>query len=78
MNFKLLEAGIFLHLSGNKRIIIRTRNEVNNGSILYDDKGMKFGKVVELFGPVKEPYISAIPLTNNLPKSAGKKIYIKN
>jgi len=74
----LFEAGIFLHLSGNQRIIIRTKKEIKSGTILYDDKGVKFAKVAELFGPVKRPYISAIPLTNDLPKSAGQKIYVRN
>src|SRR5574341_1272146 len=36
----------------------------------------KIAKVTELIGPVAKPYASAIPLTNNVKKYIGKKIFL--
>jgi RNA-binding protein len=35
----------------------------------------KIAKVTELIGPVSSPFASAIPLTNNLRKISGKKVF---
>jgi RNA-binding protein len=41
-----------------------------------DDSGRKIAKVSEMIGPVDAPYASATPLTNNIQKYVGKKIFV--
>lgn len=43
--------------------------------MLCDEKGQKIAKITELIGPVREPYASAIPLTNNIKKYIGKQVF---
>ncbi|MFQ6134216.1 MAG: H/ACA ribonucleoprotein complex subunit GAR1 [Nitrososphaerales archaeon] len=71
----MLEAGTSLHLASSGRLILRAKADLKPGTILYDDKGRKVAKAVEIFGPVKTPYISAIPLTDRVKKSLGRKVY---
>lgn len=39
-------------------MIVRLSREVKTGAFVFDDKGKKLGKVVELIGPVRAPYAS--------------------
>jgi len=49
---------------------------VRDGQLLVDDAGRKIAKVSEMIGPVDAPYASATPLTNNIEKYVGKKIFM--
>jgi len=41
-----------------------------------DYSGRKIAKVSEMIGPVDAPYASATPLTNDIQKYVGKKIFM--
>ncbi len=71
----MLEAGISLHLAGSGRLILRAKEDLKPGTILYDDKGRKVAKTIEIIGPVKSPYISATPLTDRVKRTFGHKVY---
>ena len=57
-----------MHLAGSGRVIIQLSKELVEGQILTDAKGTRVAKVMELIGPVRRPFASASPLTNNLKK----------
>lgn len=45
------------------------------GEILCDETGTKVAKVMELIGPIKRPFASATPLTNNIKRYIGKSVF---
>lgn len=69
------EVGEILHLANSGRVIVRLTKTIDEGQILCDEKSDKVAKVTELIGPVAKPYASAIPLTNNIKKYTGKKVF---
>ncbi len=69
------EVGEIMHLAKSGRVIVQLTKLVEEGQILCDNKSVKVAKVMELIGPVSKPYASAIPLTNNIKKFTGKKIF---
>jgi len=71
----LQEVGEIMHLANSGRVIVQLTKLVEEGQILCDEKSTKVAKVMELIGPVSKPYASAIPLTNNVKKFTGKKIF---
>jgi len=64
-----------MHLASSGRVIVQLTKLVDEGQILCDEKSGKVAKVMELIGPVKKPYASAAPLTNNIKKFTGKKVF---
>ena len=64
-----------MHLAKSGRVIVQLTKLVDEGQILCDEKSTKIAKVMELIGPVKKPYASAAPLTNNIKKFTGKKVF---
>lgn len=68
--------GEVLHLASSGRVIIRLTKALRDGQLLVDDAGRKIAKVSEMIGPVDAPYASAAPLTNNIKKYVGKKVFM--
>jgi RNA-binding protein len=68
------EIGEVLHKAKSGRLIIKLGTRVEPGSVLLDVKGRKAAKVVELIGPVVNPYASAIPASDREGKD-GQKLY---
>lgn len=64
-----------MHLASSGRVIVQLFKQVEEGQILCDEKSSKVARVMELIGPVTKPYASATPLTNNIKKYTGKKIF---
>ena len=64
-----------MHLAGSGRVIIQLSNKIGEGQILCDEKGTRVAKVMELIGPVRRPFASATPLTNNIKKYIGKNVF---
>ena len=64
-----------MHLASSGRVIVQLNNSVAEGQILCDEKSTRIAKVMELIGPVSKPYASAIPMTNNIKKYKGKKVF---
>lgn len=69
------EVGEVLHLARSGRVIVQLTKLVDEGQILCDEKSGRVAKVMELIGPVRKPYASATPLTNNIKKYTGKKVF---
>lgn len=64
-----------MHLASSGRVIVQLNKIVQEGQILCDEKSVKIAKVMELIGPVAKPYASAAPLTNNVRRLTGKKVF---
>lgn len=69
------EVGRVAHLAGSGRVIVKLSREVPEGGILYDSRSARIARVMELIGPVKSPYASAAPLTNNTRRLPGRRLY---
>ena len=69
------EVGEVLHIANSGRVIVRLSKEIKEGQILCDKNSQKIGRVTELIGPIKNPFASAIPLSNNLKKISGIKVF---
>ena len=69
------EVGEVIHLASSGRVIIQLTKTLEEGQILCDEKSSKVAKVMELIGPVTKPFASAAPLTNNIKKYTGKKVF---
>ena len=74
---QLEEVGEALHLAKSGRLIVRSRGPIQPGSILVDAKGRKVARVIEYFGPVESPYISAQPVTDRVKRVIGGRIYLR-
>ena len=64
-----------MHLANSGRVIVRLSKDVREGEILCDKNNQKIGRVTEMIGPVKSPFASVVPLTNNLKKISGIKVF---
>jgi len=71
----LQEVGEVLHIANSGRVIVRLSKEIKEGQVLCDKNNQKIGRVTELIGPIKNPFASAIPLSNNLKKISGTKVF---
>ncbi len=71
----LQEVGEISHIAKSGRVIIKLSQKVDSGEVLVDSKGKKVARVVELIGPVRAPYASAVPMTDRITKYVGTKIY---
>ena len=65
-----------MHLANSGRVIVKLSKSLNAGQVLLDKKNTKIAKVVEIIGPVADPFASATPLTNNIQKYSGEKVFI--
>jgi len=64
-----------MHLAASGRVIIQMSKELVEGQILCDENGTRVAKVMEMIGPVKRPFASAMPLTNSIKKYIGKSVF---
>ena len=69
--------GKVLHLSSNNNLILKTKQTVKPNQNVFDKQTHNIGKIIDVFGPVKTPYLSIKPLTSNAKKYVGKALYIK-
>jgi rRNA processing protein Gar1 len=66
-----------LHLSSNKNLILKAKRTAKPSQNVFDKQAHKIGKIIDVFGPVKTPYLSIKPLTSNAKKYVGKALYLK-
>ena len=66
-----------LHLSSNNNLILKAKRTAKPNQNVFDKQAHKIGKIIDVFGPVKTPYLSIKPLTPNAKKYVGKALYLK-
>jgi len=71
----LFRLGKVLHLSTSKHLILRAKAIPRIGTTAYDEHLKKIGIVIEVFGPVKQPYISVKPSVSKPDSYVGKMLY---
>ena len=69
------KSGEILHVAGSGRVIVRLIRTVSEGQVLCSKDGTGVAKVMEIIGPVREPYASAMPLTNTPEKHVGRAVF---
>lgn len=72
------QMGVVLHQAGSGRVIIRLNGEASEGDILCNSQGVRVARIREVIGPVRAPYASAEPLTNNIQRHMGEPVGICN
>jgi len=70
--------GKVLHLSGNKNLILRTKNKVKTRAAVLNDELKQVGLIFDIFGPINNPYVSIKPTVNNPEQYVGRFLYIMN
>ena len=70
--------GKVAHLDSNNRAIVITKNKVEKNTKIFDSESNLVGRVVNIFGPVNEPYL-AISAKKGLriTKLVGREVYRK-
>lgn len=71
----MAEVAEVLHKARSGRLILKSKKKLATGTILFDRKGRRVGKVVELIGPVISPYASAIIFKEDIRPYEGLKLY---
>ena len=69
--------GEILHIAKSGMIIVKLNQKVKPGDTLVDAKGKNIAKIIELIGPVKSPYASAMSMTDRSKKYVGTKVYMR-
>ena len=64
-----------LHVSASRKLILRTKIKINVGKQVYDEDIKSIGKVVDIFGPVENPYVSIKPSIYELEGYVGRFLY---
>jgi RNA-binding protein len=75
----LRRLGKVLHISHRGSIIIRTEKTppVGSKSVVMDKKAQEVGTIIDVFGPVKFPYVSIKPKRGYDPKKlVGQVLYL--
>jgi len=76
----LRRLGTVLHISKRGSIILRTEKTppVGSRSIVLDKKAKEVGVIIDVFGPVKEPYVAVRPKSDiDTSKLIGQMLYLK-
>jgi RNA-binding protein len=72
--------GKVLHISKRGSIILRTDKTpaVGTRSVVLDKKAQEVGTIIDVFGPVKEPYVAVRPKRDfDASKLIGQMLYLK-
>ena len=71
--------GTVLHISNRGSIIVRTEKvpPVGSKSIVFDKRAQEIGIIIDVFGPVKNPYLAIRPNKEfDSKKLVGQVLYI--
>ena len=70
--------GEVLHLSTNKNLILKTKSKVKTKSPVFNEELRQIGIILDIFGPVNNPYVSVKPTINNAGQYIGHFLYTMN
>ena len=66
------------HLNSRNMAIVNTQDKINKNTKIYDSEKKNIGRVVNIFGPVSEPYIAIAPNKGmRITKIVGREVYRK-
>ena len=67
--------GVASHVSNSRKLIVRTKAQVKIGMQVYDEGLKTVGRIFDVFGPIKNPYVSIVSTTNGLESYIGHLLY---
>lgn len=73
---RLKKIGQILHAVPGNKAIVKVENLPNLGATVFDIKKRPIGVVLDIFGPVKSPYIEIEVKDQDPKKIVGSPIYI--
>ena len=66
------------HLNSRNLAIVSTHKKVPKNTKIYDSEKRIIGKVVNIFGPVRDPYLAIAPNKGiRITKIVGREVYKK-
>ena len=68
--------GRILHVSPSRKAVIKTAKPPRIGEMLYDEDRRPVGKVFDVFGPIKSPYVEVDVKDKEPSDLVGKMLYI--
>ncbi|MDL2246350.1 Gar1/Naf1 family protein [Methanobrevibacter sp. OttesenSCG-928-K11] len=72
--------GNSLHIANSGKLIARSDETPFTGAIVYDSNKNKIGKINNIFGPTKHPYVSInlfrSSKTDEIKKNYGEKLFV--
>ena len=68
--------GRVLHVSGGRKLILRTNFRVKTGEKVLNEELKSIGKIIDVFGPAKNPYVSVQPIVADIENFVGTALYI--
>ncbi|MBQ6220617.1 MAG: hypothetical protein IJJ47_12875 [Methanosphaera sp.] len=72
----LNELGIISHVTSTNKLIVPSNKTPRIGSLIVNKNGKAIGKISDIFGSTKKPYIS-IKTSNKFSKAnPGEKVYL--
>jgi RNA-binding protein len=71
----LQRLGKAMHISDSKKLIVRAESLSRLGTTVVDNNLDKIGRVFDVLGPVKEPYISVKLNVRDPEKYIGQVLY---
>lgn len=74
----LKKLGLIQNISFNGNFIVQSKFTPQLGSIVIDNKTKEVGKIINVFGNIKKPYVSIRPFNRkNAIKLLNKPIYLR-
>ncbi|RAP51869.1 MAG: hypothetical protein BZ138_04175 [Methanosphaera sp. rholeuAM270] len=73
---KLKEIGVISHITSTNKLIVPSNKTPRIGSLLVNNKNMPIGKINDIFGSTKKPYISIKTNKKYQKIKAGQKVYL--
>jgi len=71
----LRRIGSILHISPSRKAVIKTAKPPKIGETLYDESRKPVGKVHDVFGPIRSPYIEVNIEDREPSKLVGRMLY---
>ena len=66
------------HLNSRNMAIVSTHDKISKNTKIYDSEKRNIGRVINIFGPVNEPYIAIAPNKGmRITKIVGREVYRK-
>ncbi|MDR1820283.1 MAG: Gar1/Naf1 family protein [Methanobrevibacter sp.] len=68
--------GNILHLANSGKLIGRSSQSPPIGAVVYNQEKKRIGKIYNIFGPTKSPYISIILNSKNFKYDVNADLYV--
>ena len=67
--------GTAIHVAKSGRLVIKAKGDIRTGEFVFDERGNQVGKVLEVIGPTRSPYLTVIPANEQSKRVIGRLVY---